>query len=100
MATLLPKLVLCQFVIYNWSHFPILAQALATSVLPRVIDTKLMAHTAPLRQEIVNSSLEELLRTASLPPYEMPEVPAQEGSCGYSDQSERCRNISPHACHN
>jgi len=64
-------------------------KALAASVLPRVMDTKLMANTAPLRQEIVNSSLEELLRTASLPPYEMPEVPAQEGSCGYSDQSER-----------
>ena len=68
-----------------------LVQELAASVLPRVIDTKLMANTAPLRQEIVNSSLEELLRTASLPPFEMPEVPAQEKSSGYSDQSERCQ---------
>ena len=48
-----------------------------------------MANTAPLRQEIVNSSLEELVRTTSLPPYEMPEVPAQDESSGYSDQSER-----------
>jgi len=62
---------------------------LAASALPMVMDTKLMANTAPLKQEIVNSSLEELLRTASLPPYEMPEVPAQEGSHGYSNQSER-----------
>jgi len=69
----------------DYSEFKVLA----ASVLPRVIDTKLMANTAPLRQEIVNSSLEELLRTASLPPYEMPQVPAQEESCGYSDQSER-----------
>ena len=53
------------------------------------MDTKLMANTAPLRQEIVNSSLEELVRTTSLPPYEMPEVPAQDESSGYSDQSER-----------
>ena len=66
---------------------------LAASALPRVMDTKLMANTAPLKQEIVNSSLEELLRTASLPPYEMPEVPAQEGSHGYSNQSERCLKV-------
>merc|ERR1712130_457344 len=51
--------------------------------------SKLMANTAPLRQEIVNSSLEEVLKTASLPPYEMPQVPVEEGSSGYSDQSER-----------
>ena len=66
---------------------------LAAYALPMVMDTKLMANTAPLKQEIVNSSLEELLRTASLPPYEMPEVPAQEGSHGYSNQSERCLKV-------
>ena len=91
---------------YRYMHwkqkviFPLFVQALAASVLPRVIDTKLMANTAPLRQEIVNSSLEEVLKTASLPPYEMPQVPAEEGSSGYSDQSERFlkNSIHRHPC--
>jgi len=64
-------------------------KALAATGLPRVMDTKLMANTAPLRQEIVNSSLEELLKTSSLPPFEMPQVPSQEEDCGYPEHSDR-----------
>ena len=41
------------------------------------------------RQEIVNSSLEELLKTSSLPPFEMPQVPPQEEECGYPEHSNR-----------
>ena len=46
------------------------------------------------RQEIVNSSLEELLKTSSLPPFEMPQVPPQEEECGYPEHSDRWPTLS------
>ena len=50
------------------------------------------------RQEIVNSSLEELLKTSSLPPFEMPQVPSQEEDCGYPEHSDRWPKLNMSQC--
>lgn len=65
-------------------------KAMASSALPKLVDTKLMANSAPFKAEIFNSSLEELLRTASLPPYSMPEVEGVPGA-GYPAGEEGAR---------
>ena len=48
-----------------------------------------MANTAPFKQEIVNSSLEELHKTCSLPPYHLPPTPAAEEGAGYEEGAAR-----------
>jgi len=65
-------------------------KAMASTALPKLVDTKLMANSAPFKAEIVNSSLEELLRTTSLPPYTMPEVEGAPGA-GYPGGEQGAR---------
>ena len=58
-------------------------KAMLTSVFPRLVDTKLMANTIPFKQEIYNSSLEELYKTVQCAPYSLPEVNSAEAGLGY-----------------
>ena len=59
---------------------------LMQATLPLVCDTKLMAATTPFREEIRNSSLEELLRTVTSSPYKIPDMVPEKmsGLAGYS----------------
>ena len=49
-------------------------KALINSTFPKIIDTKLMATTSPLREEIFKASLDELLKTVSQAPFKLPKV--------------------------
>lgn len=62
---------------------------MTSSVFPRLLDTKLMANTAPFKQEILNSSLEEMHKTVSSPPYLMPPCPPKVSGCGYMLAQEK-----------
>ena len=64
-------------------------KSILTSVFPRLVDTKLMANTIPFKQEIFNSSLEELYKTVQYAPYSLPEVKPAEAALGYSQGGER-----------
>ena len=46
-------------------------------------DTKLMATTTPLREEIFNSTLEDLVKTISKAPFKFPEVVSEKDNSGY-----------------
>ena len=56
---------------------------LVNATLPKIVDTKLMASTSPLREEIANTSLEELLKTVSQAPFKLPKVESDDESSGY-----------------
>jgi len=58
-------------------------KAMTTAVFPKLLDTKLMANTIPFKQEIFNSSLEELHKAVQLPPYNLPPVPPKFAGSGY-----------------
>jgi len=58
-------------------------KAMTTAVFPKLLDTKLMANTIPFKQEIFNSSLEELYKAVKLPPYDLPPVPPKFSGSGY-----------------
>jgi len=62
---------------------------MAAEVFPRILDTKLMANTIPFKQEIFNSSLEELHKAVQSSPYTLPKVEAAEAGLGYDADSER-----------
>ncbi len=47
---------------------------LAVSTFPNMIDTKLLASTSPLKEDIPNSALEELLKIVQASPFELPPV--------------------------
>ena len=64
-------------------------KALANSLFPRIIDTKLMANTSPFKQEILNSSLEELFKAVQQSPYSLPSVTARSAELGYSQAAEK-----------
>ena len=55
-------------------------KALTNSTFPKIIDTKLMATTSPLREEIFKASLDELLKTVSQSPFKLPKVEAAKVS--------------------
>ena len=59
-------------------------KALANSLFPKIIDTKLMANTSPFKQEILNSSLEELFKAVQQTPYSLPRLTATTEELGYS----------------
>lgn len=59
-------------------------KALANSLFPKIIDTKLMANTSPFKQEILNSSLEELFKAVQQTPYSLPRLTARTEELGYS----------------
>jgi len=61
---------------------------MTTAVLPKLLDTKLMANTLPFKQEILNSSLEELHKAVLLPPYNLPPVPPKYAGSGYKSDSD------------
>merc|ERR1719154_711067 len=60
---------------------------MSTAVFPKLLDTKLMANTIPFKQEIFNSSLEELHKAVTLPPYNLPPVPPKYSGSGYKADS-------------
>jgi len=62
-------------------------KAMSTAVFPKLLDTKLMANTIPFKQEIFNSSLEELHKAVTLPPYNLPPVPPKYSGSGYKADS-------------
>jgi len=62
---------------------------MASEVFPRILDTKLMANTIPLKTEIFNSSLEELHKVVQSSPYSLPKVEAAEPGLGYDEDNER-----------
>jgi len=62
-------------------------KAMTTAVFPKLLDTKLMANTIPFKQEIFNSSLEELHKAVTLPPYNLPPVPPKFSGSGYKPDS-------------
>ena len=64
-------------------------KSLANSLFPNIIDTKLMANTSPFKQEILNSSLEELYKAVQQSPYSLPTVTPLTPELGYSQDDER-----------
>ena len=64
-------------------------KSLANSLFPKIIDTKLMANTSPFKQEILNSSLEELYKAVQQSPYSLPGVTAKSAELGYSQGTEK-----------
>ena len=64
-------------------------KSMSREVFPNLLDTKLMANTIPFKQEIYNSSLEELYKTVQSPPYSLPEVRPAEAGLGYTEGCDR-----------
>ena len=64
-------------------------KSLANSLFPNIIDTKLMANTSPFKQEILNSSLEELFKAVQQSPYSLPRLTARSAELGYSQAAEK-----------
>lgn len=64
-------------------------KAMTSTILPNILDTKLMANTIPFKEEIANSALEELMKTVSETPYTMPPVPPRRAGCGYQLSSDK-----------
>ena len=64
-------------------------KSLANSLFPNIIDTKLMANTSPFKQEILNSSLEELYKAVQQSPYHLPSVTAKRAELGYSQGADK-----------
>jgi len=62
---------------------------MTATVFPNILDTKLMANTIPFKDEIFNSSLNELYRTVSEKPYEMLKILPRKEGYGYSDTEEK-----------
>ena len=69
----------------NYSEFKLMTSEL----FPRLLDTKLMANTIPFKQEIYQSSLDQLHRTVQSSPYQLPEISAAEPGLGYEEGCER-----------
>ena len=53
---------------------------LVVRTFPKVMDTKLLASTSPLKEDIPNSALEELLKTLNASPFKMPKVESELGT--------------------
>ena len=64
-------------------------KAMANSVFPKILDTKLMANTSPFKQEILNSSLEELYKAVQQSPYRLPQVRPASPEVGYHQDDEK-----------
>ncbi|TRY79724.1 hypothetical protein TCAL_13099 [Tigriopus californicus] len=62
---------------------------LANKTFPILVDTKTMATQYPFRDEIFNSSLEELKNTLMTAPFHMPDVKAVSVDSGYELESEK-----------
>ena len=64
-------------------------KSLANSLFPKIIDTKLMANTSPFKQEILNSSLEELFKAVQQSPYHLPRLTPKCAELGYSEGADK-----------
>jgi len=62
---------------------------MTSTIFPNLVDTKLMAGTSPLKEEITNSALNELLRTVSESPYKMPKISVRRKGFGYSSSDDK-----------
>ena len=62
-----------------------------SSHMPNIVDTKLMASTPPLKEDIPRSTLEEMVKTLSEKPFRLPHVTPAAPDAGYSlsDSAER-----------
>ncbi|XP_048350250.1 poly(A)-specific ribonuclease PARN isoform X2 [Sphaerodactylus townsendi] len=60
-----------------------------TCVFPRLLDTKLMASTAPFKETISNTSLAELEKRLKERPFSPPKVESAEGFPSYDTASEQ-----------
>ena len=52
--------------------------------LPKIIDTKLMANTPPLKEDIIGSTLEELVKIMDQGPFKLPKLANGLDHPGYS----------------
>ena len=64
-------------------------KALTTSVFPRIVDTKVMANTSPFKQEMPNSSLEELHQAVQQSPYSLPSITPLTPQLGYVEGEKK-----------
>ncbi|KAK2169445.1 hypothetical protein LSH36_10g14010 [Paralvinella palmiformis] len=64
-------------------------KALAASLFPKIIDTKLMASAPPFKDKVTSSVLGELLRILEEPPFSIPEIEQSEQFPSYSTKDER-----------
>ena len=55
--------------------------------LPNIIDTKLMANTPPLKEDIIGSTLEELVKIMDQGPFKLPKLANGLDHPGYSLES-------------
>ena len=52
--------------------------------LPKIVDTKLMATTSPLKEDILSSVLEDLVKTMDQAPFKLPKITSGIDHPGYS----------------
>lgn len=64
-------------------------KAITKCVFPRLLDTKLMATTFPLKDKINKTMLSDLLKILEKDPFGMPDVVVAEGFKGYSTTEEQ-----------
>jgi len=62
---------------------------MSNTVFPNILDTKLMANTIPFKDEIFNSSLNELLRTVSESPYQRNKINPRKEGYGYKEADDK-----------
>ena len=55
--------------------------------LPKIVDTKLMALTPPLKEDIISSILEDMVKTVNQAPFELPKLTSGLDQPGYSLES-------------
>ncbi|CAH1795096.1 unnamed protein product, partial [Owenia fusiformis] len=63
-------------------------KAMVSCVLPRIIDTKLMANTQPFKDRIVTSALGELQTILTMPPFSKVHIEAVDGFPNYENNSD------------
>lgn len=66
-------------------------KSLISQKMPNVFDTKLMATTTPLRDDIENSTLENMIKTLEQAPFKLPKIESRNDIPGYSleDKAEK-----------
>jgi len=62
---------------------------MANTIFPNILDTKLMANTIPFKDEIMNTSLGELLKTVSEKPYHMLTIKPRKEGYGYNETDDK-----------
>jgi len=62
---------------------------MCSSILPNIVDTKLMANTIPFKDEIYNTALKDLLTIVMEQPYQLPKITQKIGGVGYKVGDEK-----------